>query len=131
MASPKSRNQDSITGKQVIKGTWKETNRSFIFRFDGKRFDFWKGYPPERTGGRAILFEDANGNGKFDRNDTVAAKLKVDLGNPYLDATRFGSGELLLNSRNGSLRAFYGNDLLAKGRFTGKVFDNIITELMA
>ncbi|QVL53368.1 MAG: hypothetical protein KFB97_02960 [Cyanobium sp. M30B3] len=121
----------------MIKGTWKDTGRSFLFRFDGKRFgNFFDGDFLEPSRGskwaRTFLFDDANGNGKFDRNDTVAAKLKVDLGNSYLDATRLGSGErALLNSRNGSLRIFYGDDLLAKGRFTGEVFDNIITELMA
>ena len=138
MDSPKSRNRDSITGKQVIKGTWKATGRSFLFRFDGKRFGiFFSGDFQEPSRGskwvRTFLFDDANGNGKFDRNNdtTVAAKLKVDFSNPVIDAKRNIAGPALLNSRKGSLRMFYGDDLLAKGRFTGEVFDNIITDLMA
>ncbi|QVL53365.1 MAG: hypothetical protein KFB97_02945 [Cyanobium sp. M30B3] len=120
----------------MIKGTWKATGRSFFFRFDGKRFGifFAGGEEPSRGSkwARSFLLDDANGNGKFDRNDTaVAAKLKVDFSNPVIDAKRNIAGPALLNSRNGSLRMFYGDDLLAKGRFTGEVFDNIITELMA
>lgn len=135
MARQTSRQRDSVTGK-TIRGTWGDAPGSrgdtLRFTFDGKEFE--TDFAIKRSRGKkwssVSLFDDANGNGRFDRSETLLGKLKVN--NRIVDRGVAPTGErALLNTGSGSLRMWYDNDLLAKGRITPRALEVVNAELMA